>query len=763
MARQRTCILSLVEQTGAVVNPISGIPGASLHGGANVVVSRILVMDAPYDALFKDVMKGTPHARFNGTTKTWDVNLLNAAPGVVQQVLLYLTSAPFLTGARDRQFDIALNPELCALASTALAGGPLPTLYDWAGASVVANGTHWVACRDLAALLADMGLSTLPPPAPVPPVVQSYRRSRFPTVPQVPVAAPAAPYQPSPAVNQAAAAAQVHRPPDHGVTPDPTEPESEMTEADPVSLAGSYDRNATTDTELATISRNVTGNLATLPAMPTHVGTSETRKLYTHQREALARIDAAINLAQGDPTRLILAHDPGLGKTTTAVAFAAQHKVRRVVVVCPERARSLWAEHFQRWAGRETFRYGVDASAGREWSETKDGVLIVGYASIIKQSFADKLGRAPFEGDLLIVDEAHYLASNKSKRSLAVRNIAQQFQHVLMLTGTPMLAHPIELFPLLNLANAHAFPSYWQFATKFAGARKTKFGWDVKGASNLPELTRLLAGYMHRVRKSDADLPPKRRVSVPIDLENTDRADMEDAVAEAVAGMKLPTGIPGADVHDGGQASQIAVSGSIRQIVYEARREETLEWIVDWAKGSPDKKLVVFAWNKAVVHDLVQGMTGALGLTAPEIVGLTGDDPISVRDEAIKRFNTDPDLRFLVATIASCGTAYDMHKQCADGVFVQCDWTPGSMIQAEDRLGRAPGGEPVTWYYLAAAGTIDERIIKTLMKKQETFQAVVDGGVTPANHFEDVLHEILQWRAERAAAKAARAKKEAVA
>jgi len=176
---------------------------------------------------------------------------------------------------------------------------------------------------------------------------------------------------------------------------------------------------------------------------------------------------------------------------------------------------------------------------------------------------------------------------------------------------------------------------------------------------------------------------------------------------------------------------------------------------VDWAKAQPDRKLVVFAWNKAAVADLVQGLTGALDLASKSIAGIDGDLSITERDATVKRFNHDPSLRFLVATIASAGTVYDMHKTCCDGVFAQCDWTPGTMIQAEDRLGREPGGESVTWYYLVAAGTVDERIVRTLHKKQETFTQVIDGGQAPAD-YADVLQEILQWKAEHDAHKARR-------
>jgi len=43
---------------------------------------------------------------------------------------------------------------------------------------------------------------------------------------------------------------------------------------------------------------------------------------------------------------------------------------------------------------------------------------------------------------------------------------------------------------------------------------------------------------------------------------------------------------------------------------------------------------------------------------------------------------------------------------------------------------------------------VDERIVKTLHKKQETFTQVVDGGQAPAD-YGDVLGEILAWKAAR--------------
>lgn len=761
MSRRRLCVLSLVETHSPATSLPHNVPGSGAHAASGVLLSRRIVMDCPYDPLFKDVQKACPHARFDGTTKTWGVEILNAHPGVVLNVLGYLGGAAFLTAARDRQFDIMVKHDLCVFANDLLTPGAIPavnTLFNWTPGGVILAGSldHYIACAEIPRLLADMGVHVAPAAQP-----GGYQH---PAPYQPRKTWPATKHPPQPVVTPLPSSASSPPPMSVPIQPViiPKDDFGALVEADEPALSGSYgEMDMTADAQLSDASKLPAG-VADINNVPEAlVAPDGTRRvLYMHQRLALARLAHKLaHMSTPDPIRMIVAHDPGLGKTTTAIAFAELHpmravpehyagKIKRIAVVCPERARTMWADTFHEWTNRKAFRYGVDNSAGKDWSETDDGVLIVGYASIIREGFVHRLGHAPFDGSLLIVDEAHYLSNNKSKRSIAVREIAKRFQYTLMLTGTPMLAHPIELYPLLNLCSPMLVNSYWQFATRFAGAHKTKFGWDVSGASNLPELTDLLARHMHRVRKSQADLPPKRRVLVPIDIE--DRDAMEDEIAEATAGLTMPppASIPGATVHGTGPASNLAVSGSIRQIVYNARRDETIEWIADWAKAQPDRKLLVFAWNRAAVEDLAAGIASALKLPLGSIAAVTGDTRIKDRDATVKLFNSDPKLRFLVATIASAGTVYDMHGACCDGVFAQCDWTPGTMIQAEDRLGRAPGGEPVTWYYLCAAGTVDERILKVLLKKQETFTQVVDGGEVPAD-YADVLHEILKWKAGR--------------
>ena len=50
-----------------------------------------------------------------------------------------------------------------------------------------------------------------------------------------------------------------------------------------------------------------------------------------------------------------------------------------------------------------------------------------------------------------IADECHYLKSRDSKRSKNLIPILSQAKRCVLISGTPMLARPVELYNLLNI------------------------------------------------------------------------------------------------------------------------------------------------------------------------------------------------------------------------------------------------------------------------------------------------------------------------
>ena len=55
------------------------------------------------------------------------------------------------------------------------------------------------------------------------------------------------------------------------------------------------------------------------------------------------------------------------------------------------------------------------------------------------------------------MDEAHYLKNALAKRTEFITPLLQKIKHVLLLTGTPALAKPKELFTLLHILRPDIF------------------------------------------------------------------------------------------------------------------------------------------------------------------------------------------------------------------------------------------------------------------------------------------------------------------
>ncbi|KAJ4438860.1 hypothetical protein ANN_14813 [Periplaneta americana] len=115
---------------------------------------------------------------------------------------------------------------------------------------------------------------------------------------------------------------------------------------------------------------------------------------------------------------------------------------------------------------------------------------------------------------LLLQDESHFIKSSESARSKAASVLLKSSKRVLMLSGTPALSRPIELYPQISAINPRLFSNVVKFGKRYCAGVKDQFGWNFSGSSNLEELKLLLEdSVMIRRLKSDVipELPPKVR------------------------------------------------------------------------------------------------------------------------------------------------------------------------------------------------------------------------------------------------------------
>ena len=89
-------------------------------------------------------------------------------------------------------------------------------------------------------------------------------------------------------------------------------------------------------------------------------------------------------------------------------------------------------------------------------------------------------------------------------------------RRAMLLSGTPALSRPVELFTQLHALDAKAFPAFKAFAHRYCDAKQGRYGLDASGCSHLSELhTVLFASVALRRLKRDVPPPPNPQSPTP--------------------------------------------------------------------------------------------------------------------------------------------------------------------------------------------------------------------------------------------------------
>jgi SWI/SNF-related matrix-associated actin-dependent regulator 1 of chromatin subfamily A len=112
-----------------------------------------------------------------------------------------------------------------------------------------------------------------------------------------------------------------------------------------------------------------------------------------------------------------------------------------------------------------------------------------------------------------------------------------------------------------------------------------------------------------------------------------------------------------------------------------------------------------------------------LGYRTTTVVTFTGRDSEAARQEAIKQFQ-DGDARVIIGSIHAAGVGITL-TAASTAVFCELDWTPGVMDQAADRIHRIGQRDSVMIYYCVLDGSLDHRMVATLVDKGYTVDAIL--------------------------------------
>lgn len=402
--------------------------------------------------------------------------------------------------------------------------------------------------------------------------------------------------------------------------------------------------------------------------------------------------------------RAILADEMGLGKTISALAFVKMF-CDRTLVVCPANVVYKWGMEVERWLPDASYQI---VTTGKDEIGRVD-VVIMSYAMMV--SHFEKLSRTPF--DVIIFDECHYLKGRKSQRGKVGRTLVKLgVPKVLMLSGTPFLNRPDELFPLLNMLDPVGFSNFFDYAKRYMGAEYIQGMWYFPPGvvTNRDELAKRLERVMIRHTKKAValELPDLTRTIVPVEL--TNKAAYKAALRDVMTWLRSKDR---SVVNPSHALTRLAV---LRQVVGEGKVAAAVELAESVLQDG--KKVVLFAHHKAIITSLEEALKDY------GVKTIVGDTPQKERLENSNLFlSDDSSCRVMVISTAG-GVGIDLFS-ASDIIMVERQWTPAMEEQVEARLHRIGQKNPVNAYYIVARGTVDEKLSRIVDLKRGVIGQVI--------------------------------------
>lgn len=164
--------------------------------------------------------------------------------------------------------------------------------------------------------------------------------------------------------------------------------------------------------------------------------------------------------------RILLADDMGLGKTIQAIGIACYYSIEwPLLVICPASLTISWMEAFIEWLPYSVKSENIQLIRSKEsfYGGEEKRIFIVSYDMAVRLAHSFSSCK-PFH--VIIADESHCLKSPDSKRSKIITPMLQNSSRAILLSGTPALSNPIELFQQIKSLSPRMFPSLLSFGKR---------------------------------------------------------------------------------------------------------------------------------------------------------------------------------------------------------------------------------------------------------------------------------------------------------
>ena len=418
----------------------------------------------------------------------------------------------------------------------------------------------------------------------------------------------------------------------------------------------------------------------------------------------------------------------GLGKTVCTLT-AIEHlmydtfEVSKVLIVAPLRvAKVTWSDEIDKWDHLSHLTYSVAVGSEKERLSAlkkKADLYMINRENL--QWLIEKSG-LPFDYDMVVLDELSSFKSWQSKRFRAFMKVRPKVQRVVGLTGTPSSNGLMDLFA--------------EFKCLDMGERLGRFITQYRSAFFIPDRMNGQVVYSYKLRPfaeeeiyrriGDITISMKAldHLKMPELIENRYPVYMDDGEKQQYESMKKDLILPYLENEAITAANAAALSGKLCQMANGAvysdegsvahihdRKLDALEDIIEAAQGP----ILLCYWFK---HDL-ERITKKLDELKVEYARISSDGSIRMWNEG----------KFQVGLIHPASAGHGLNLQAGGNhiVWFGLTWSLELLEQSNARLWRqGQRAETVVVQYLVTAGTIDERILDAISKKEKDQNALID-------------------------------------
>lgn len=404
-----------------------------------------------------------------------------------------------------------------------------------------------------------------------------------------------------------------------------------------------------------------------------------------------------------------------MGKTRQFLKAARMIGAETIAVVAKASGVYVWEKEAREWGFDPII---IKAGDKPHWKRFN----ILSYNGLISQ-LHDELTMMCY--DLVGGDEADAFKSMDASRTQKFYGIKEDkygklafnedvglvinADRVWVMTGTPVLNDPSELYPMMRslfkdaiINDKGVVMSFNEFCGRFCkyGA-SNGFGRKIVGGKNLSKLRDLLRGRVLRRTKDQVwdewkepiiDLLPVPGVVTGIPSEEM------DLVREALQSTDINSALRDVSGH----------VTTLRRLTGLAKVAGVVQWIDD--NIDLCEKVIVFAHHKEVITALKVKLKH-------KYVEIIGGMCSEEKYAAYTAFQDDPSVKVFIGQNQAARDSIPLWK-ASTTISIEPDWVPGNNDQMLDRMTHFSKKEPCVAYYATLVGSIDEDIQKANIRKR---------------------------------------------